>query len=41
MRGVGVDLGAVDRDHPDTDQALLGAQPQDLTEQLEGVRFSV
>ena len=33
MRRVGLQLGAVDRDHADADQPRLGAEPEDLAEQ--------
>ena len=33
-RGVGRDLRAVDRDHPDAHQPRLGTEREDLAEQL-------
>jgi hypothetical protein len=38
-RRVSGDLGAIDRDHPDTNQTRLGAQRQHLAEQLGQRRF--
>jgi hypothetical protein len=39
MPGVGVNLGAIDRDHADPNQVRFGAQPQHLAEQLGQCRL--
>ena len=40
LRRVGVHLRAVDRDHPDANQAGLGAEREHLAEQLRPTRVS-